>query len=156
MNRKLFLIVLLCSIFIVSGCKSDHDYDVVHCTRTASLNDSNTTVDLKYEIYYENEYVKKTVSTEQITSSDQNTLSEYESSYNKVFDQYRDIKYYNNTITKKDNSLISVTKIDYTKVDFNRIVEIEGEKGNIFTKDGRVKLKTLVELYEKYGSQCDD
>lgn len=156
MKKRLLLIVLLFSVFILSGCEGTSNDEVVHCTRAASLSDSNTTVDLKYDIYYKDKYVKRTVSTEQITSSDKNTLSEYESSYKKVFDQYKDIKYYDNTITINDRSLISVTKIDYTKVDFNQILEIEGEKGNVFTKDGKVKLKTLVDLYEKYGSQCGD
>lgn len=155
MRKKLFFSGLLFLILLLSGCTDTSNYKVINCTRTASLSDNKTTVDLKYEIYYEDEYVKKTISTEQVTSSDKNTLDVYESSYKKVFDQYKDIEYYDNTVIKKDDSVISTTKIDYTKVDASKIIEIEGEKGNIFTKSGKVKLKTLLELYEKYGSQCD-
>lgn len=45
--------------------------------------------------------------------------------------------------------------IDYTKVDYKKILEIEGDKGNIFTDDGKVELDTLVKLYESTGSECD-
>lgn len=156
MKKKLLFSGLLFMILILSGCEDTSNYKVINCTRTASLSDNKTTVDLKYKIYYEGDYVKKTISTEQVTSSDKNTLDIYESSYKKVFEQYKDIKYYDNNVTKQDGSIISTTKIDYTKVDTSKILEIEGEKGNIFTKGGKVKLKTLIELYEKYGSQCDD
>ena len=91
-----------------------------------------------------------------ITSSDKNILKEYESSYKELFSKYKDIKYYDNTITTSNNAITSITKIDYTKVDTDKILELEGENGNIYTKDGSVKLKTLLDLYKKYGSQCDD
>lgn len=157
MKKKFNIILgLILLVTFISGCEDTKNYKVITCTRNASLSDNKTTANLKYEIYYENDYVKKTISTEKITSSDKNILKEYESSYKELFSKYKDIKYYDNTITTSNNAITSITKIDYTKVDTDKILELEGENGNIYTKDGSVKLKTLLDLYKKYGSQCDD
>lgn len=154
--NKFLILILICSIFLLSGCESTSNYKVVTCSRSATLSDSNTTADLNYEIYYEDDYVKKTVSTETITSSSSDVLKSYKTSYESVFEKYKDINHYNNTVTTNANSVISKTTIDYTKVDYKKIIAIEGEKGNIFTKKGKVKLQTLIDTYEKYGSECDN
>ena len=139
MKKKFNIILgLILLVTFISGCEDTKNYKVITCTRNASLSDN------------------KTISTEKITSSDKNILKEYESSYKELFSKYKDIKYYDNTITTSNNAITSITKIDYTKVDTDKILELEGENGNIYTKDGSVKLKTLLDLYKKYGSQCDD
>ena len=73
-----------------------------------------------------------------------------------MFKKYKNIKYYDNTVTKKDNTITSTTIINYDKVDSKKIIEIEGEDGNIFTDNGKVKLDNLLKVYKKYGSSCDD
>lgn len=150
------ILLVLGLLLFLSGCDDTSNYKVVNCTRSVSLNDNKTSAELKYEIYYEGEYVKKTISTEEITSSDKTVLNEYKSSYEKVFEKYKDIDYYDNTVTISGDTVTSKTIVDYTRVDTDAILRIEGENGNIYTDDGKVKLKTLLDLYKKYGSQCDD
>lgn len=153
LNKILLTIIF---ILVLVGCGKNDNYDIITCSKKATLSDNNTTANLEYKIYYKGKYVKKTISTETITSNSSETLKEYEKSYKEVFKKYRNIKYYNNTITLDSNTVISKTIIDYTKVDSKKIVEIEGEEGNIFTDEGQVKLDTLLKLYKKYGSTCDD
>lgn len=143
-------------MLFLTGCDNFSSYKVVNCTRKVSMSDNKTSVELKYEIYYDDEYVKRTVSTERIISSDANVLKEYKNSYEKAFEKYEDIDYYDNKITVSSDTVTSKTVIDYTRVDTDQILKIEGDIGNIYTDDGKVKLKTLLDLYKKYGSQCDD
>lgn len=152
-SRIIIFLVILC---ILVGCDNTNNYKMITCTKKANLSDSNTTADLEYKIYYEDDYVMKTISTEKITSSDTKILQEYEDSYKDVFKKYKDIKYYDNTVTKKENTVTSTTIINYAKIDSKKIIEIEGEEGNIFTDNGKVKLDNLLKVYKKYGSSCDD
>jgi len=157
-NRKCVakVFAFFCIMLFLTGCDNFSSYKVVNCTRKVSMSDNKTSVELKYEIYYDDEYVKRTVSTERIISSDANVLKEYKNSYEKAFEKYEDIDYYDNKITVSSDTVTSKTVIDYTRVDTDQILTIEGDIGNIYTDDGKVKLKTLLDLYKKYGSQCDD
>lgn len=155
-KKFVFIGILLLSICFLGGCDDTSNYSLITCTKNASFADDDVTADLKYEIYYEGDYVKKTISTEMITSEDQNILKEYQTSYQNVFSKYQDIQYYDNTVTLKDHTVTSKTVIDYTKVNTDKIVEIEGDKGNIFTDKGKVKLETLLDLYKEYGAQCNN
>ncbi len=157
-NRKCVakVFAFFCIMLFLTGCDNFSSYKVVNCTRKVSMSDNKTSVELKYEIYYDDEYVKRTVSTERIISSDANVLKEYKNSYEKAFEKYEDIDYYDNKITVSSDTVTSKTVIDYTRVDTDQILKIEGDIGNIYTDDGKVKLKTLLDLYKKYGSQCDD
>jgi len=157
-NRKCVakVFAFFCIMLVLTGCDNFSSYKVVNCTRKVSMSDNKTSVELKYEIYYDDEYVKRTVSTERIISSDANVLKEYKNSYEKAFEKYEDIDYYDNKITVSSDTVTSKTVIDYTRVDTDQILKIEGDIGNIYTDDGKVKLKTLLDLYKKYGSQCDD
>lgn len=150
---KIFLILVL--IIILCGCENTSNYEMITCTKSVTTS-NNENADLKYEIYYEGDYVKKTISTEVVTSDNNDVLKEYKSSYEKAFEPYKDIKYYDNDVTIKRNTVTSKTIIDYTRVNTKKIVDIEGENGNIFTTDGKLKLKTLLDTYKKYGSNCDD
>ena len=150
------VVVLFFFTLMMTGCEDTSNYQVIKCTKQATLSDSSTTADLEYQIYYEGDYVKKTISTEMITSSNDNTLEEYKKSYENVFKKYEGIKYYDNTVTMSGNTVTSKTIINYDKVDSKKIIEIEGDDGNIFEDDGKVKLDTLLQVYKKYGSNCDD
>ena len=156
MKKLIIVFILISFIFILTGCESTSNYKLITCTKEATLSDSNTTADIKYEVYYDGDYVKKTISTEKITSSSEETLKKYKESYENVFSKYKDIKHYTNTVTTNANTVTSITTINYNKVDSSKIIEIEGKDGNIFESDGKVKLDTLLDLYKKYGSSCDN
>ncbi len=152
--------LILITIFTLCGCDSQKEQNtnkksdnVIKCTRNATANDAKTT--LNYEIYYDGDYVTKTISIEKITTSNQDTLKTYQDAYSKVFDNYKGLDYYDNTISRTEDSIICTTIIDYEHVDTSKILAIEGEEGNIFDSDGKVKKETLLEFYKKYGANCE-
>ena len=152
---SLFLIMIL---ILCSSCGKDETIEekngnVLHCTRKVTAQD-NMTTDIKYSIYYDGEYVTKTVAIEKITSDDKELLQQYKEAYEKVFSNYKNIDYYENKVEKNGNTVSSTTVVDYQKVDVNKIIEIEGSDDNIFEEDGRVKKDKLVIFYKKYGVTC--
>ena len=59
MKKKFNIILgLILLVTFISGCEDTKNYKVITCTRNASLSDNKTTANLKYEIYYENDYIK--------------------------------------------------------------------------------------------------
>ena len=153
MKNRFLILFLFFSFFLVTGC--DEEYKIVYCTRSVEDSSNNISASMRYELYYDsNYYVRKSVSNEEITSTSSDVIEEYKKAYEDSFKAYKDLSYYTNTITVNDNTLTSLTIIDYDKVDSKKILKIEGDDGNIFTKDGKVKLDTLIERYQKTGSKC--
>lgn len=165
--KQIKVISLVLVIFIITltcvGCSkelatnkkttSTENTNVLHCTRNATASD-NTETSLKYSIYYDGDYVTKTVSVEKVTSSDESILTSYKESYERVFEPYKNIDYYENTVSKTNDSVITTTVINYEKVDVSKIIAIEGEDDNIFESNGKVKKDNLVSLFKKYGATC--
>ncbi len=153
MNKIKYIVVLLLMVLVV-GCSNNNDSKKV-CTRNITDKNTGMEVKLNYTIYYKGKYVTRTESVEKITATSSVLLLQYQASYQQAFKPYDDIKYYYTDITLNGNTLTTKMNIDYTKVDYKKILEIEGDKGNIFTDDGKVELDTLVKLYESTGSECD-
>ncbi len=167
MKRKISFIVLVISLlFIVTGCDDENENNTIKnystdglnhtsCVRDAYTTDDNTDVDIKIDIYSDdNGYIKLFESVEKITSSDDKVLTEYEESYNKIYSAYKDIKYYDNKVERKDNTVISTTTINYGKVDMKKVLEIEGEEDNVKVVDGKIKLSDWKSFAKKYGTTC--
>ena len=110
---------------------------------------------MSYEVYYEDDYVTILHSTEEVTSDDSSVLDTYEEAYKNIFKQYEGLKYYDNIVTRTDNSIISDTTINYAKIDIDKLLEIEGEEDNVI-ENGKVKLSTWLNFAKKFGVTCED
>ena len=104
MNKKIprFIILILIISFICVGCSDDTknktaktDENVLHCKRKATTTDGAST-SLTYSIYYDGDYVTKTVSVEKVISDDDAILKKYQAAYENVFSPYKNIDYYDN------------------------------------------------------------
>lgn len=148
--------LLLMITFLLSGCVTGNvasaDGKKI-CSRKGEV--TNGTSVMNYEIYYEEDYVTILHSVEKVTSEDSSVLDTYEEAYKNIFKQYEGLKYYDNTVTRDENSIISDTIINYAKIDIKKLLEIEGEEDNV-VKDGKVKLADWLSFAEKYGVTCDE
>ncbi len=162
MKKISISLLIIFVIVFTAGCGKDSfeekmkkkdNEKVLHCTRKVS-NEENFNANIKYSIYYDGDYVTKTVSIEKVTSNDEETLKQYKEAYERVFSNYKDIDYYDNKVEQNGSTVSSITVVDYTKVDVNKIIEIEGKEDNIFDEDGKVRKDTLVSFYKKYGVTC--
>lgn len=174
-NKKIILIIPLLILVFITGCSNSQEektnskviqetnsevveetknMSVINCTREATAS-SGIDVSLSYKVYYEGDYIKILHSIEKITSSKSSDLDEYEKSYKSIFENYKGLKYYDNTITRDSNSIVSDTVINYGKIDTNKLLEIEGEEDNVI-EDGKVKVKTWIDFAKKLGAKCDN
>ena len=123
------------------------------CSREATAG-CGVDVNLDYEIYYQGEYIQILHSTEQVVTNDQDTLDEYEDAYKGIYKNYEGLKYYDNTVTRTNDSVTSDTVINYGKIDTDKLLAIEGEEDNVI-KDGKVKLDDWLDFAEQFGTKCE-
>ena len=148
--------IVLVMVLLLAGCGSNSAVSsdgVKKCTRTGTVTNGST--EMNYEVYYKGEDIVLLHSTEKIISDSSSVLDTYEEAYKNIFKQYEGLKYYDNTITRNEKSIISDTTINYAKIDIKRLLEIEGEDDNV-VKDGKVKLADWLSFAEKYGVTCDE
>ena len=151
MKKILILVFFVSLCFLVTGCRNDN-YQVKTCTRNVEAGE-NMKTDFSYKIYYKGKYVMLFESTEEIEAED-DILNKYKDAYEKVYEEYKGIDYYDHKLTLEDGKLTSKVNIDYRKVDLDKIIELEGNERNIY-KDGKVVLKKLLSFYKKAGIQCE-
>lgn len=157
-KKSRIVFILFLSLMLITGCLSNEekDYKVMHCTRDAkSTAGDNVNIKLSYQIYYKDDYVKKVIATDEVTSSDSSVIEQYASSYKKIYASYDGLEHFSNKIDVSTHSMTSVTEIDYAHIDTDRLLEIEGKDDNVIDKDGKVPLKDFIAFYEKYGADCE-
>lgn len=168
MKNKNKLLLLVLGLICVTGCDSNSDnidnkikYDVTGlnhttCTRKAEVNDDSTTVRINFDLYSDDEgYLMILESKEEIKSSNSELLDQYETAYKNVYKVYDDIKYYDNTVTRTNDKVISATTINYGKVDMEKVRQIEGEEDNVKMENGKIKLSDWKNFAKEYGTTCD-
>lgn len=151
--KKISKILLpLFIVVILTGCSSKN-YKSKTCSLSLQNTEDNYTLTLTRDIYYDGEYVMNTVSHDKIEASNNAILNKYEKQFEDVKKQYDGIKYYDVTISNNGGMLDAVTKVDYTKVDTNKIIKITNNN-DLFEKDGKLKVSKLIKSYEDQGLEC--
>lgn len=168
---SLLLIFIIVLVFI-TGCDSNKNDDstddskkvssadelssdegLLHCTRDATVEGGSGT--FNYYISYKGEDLTFLESSESVKSDDQSILDTYEESYRNIDIYYEGIKYYDTKIERTKDSVTYNIKIDYTKVDIKKLIEVEGEEDNIF-ENNKAKLSKYFELVKKLGVTCSE
>ena len=139
-------------ITVTSKTDTSNKNGTLLCSRSAEALD-NSTASFIYEVDYKSGYITKLHSKEEITSSSDEILDTYEEAYKNVFKAYKDLKYYDNEVTRTKSSVISETTVDYSKVDIERLKEIEAQEESII-KNGKISLKDWLTFAETFGTTC--
>ena len=172
---RIFLLIII-ALFITTGCEEDkitpqrnqNDNEFIrngekvdttsmkhkHCTRDASAG-TNTELVLEYDVYYTGEILNLLISHEELITNDQEILQKYETAYKQIAGHYEGLDYYEQTVTKTSNSVTNEIKINYDKIDIQKLLDIEGEEDNII-EDGKAKVDLYLALLKKFGGKCED
>ena len=152
MKRKyLFLAVIISVMFLVTGCSSNSEEKTMTCSRTMDQNEMKTS--LSYKISYKGDYVTRVKSEESIETSDTSTLNTYKEQIEKIYNPYKDVKYYQYNVTIDGNKLISTVDINYEKIDTDELIKIDSANSQLIN-DGKVKVSSVKSLYEQLGASC--
>ena len=166
MKKISIIFITLAFILLITGC--DDENEVVsngktvntanmehkHCTRSASGTDGVTT-ELSYELYYTGDKLNILESTEKVIATKDSDLDTYQQAYEKIDSYYEGLEYYDQVVTRDENSVTNEITINYDKINMKKLLKIEGEEDNII-KDGKAKLDTWLSLAKKLGTTCKE
>ena len=108
---------------------------------------------LSYKISYKGDYVTRVKSEESIETSDTSTLNTYKEQIEKIYNPYKDVKYYQYDVRIDGNKLVSTVDINYEKIDTDKLIKIDSANSQLIN-DGKVKVSSVKSLYEQLGATC--
>ena len=151
--KKILNIVLVCFMIVfLAGCDNNSEKTMT-CTRKVTVTD-DVKMDLLYKATYKNDVVSRIETVEKIISSDDSVLESYKNQLDSVYSPYAKVEYYDTSVEIDGDTLISNTKIDYSKIDIDELIEIDSANSSLIDKDGKVKIDTVRNIYEKVGATC--
>lgn len=157
--KKIISIILIITVAtLITGCSSNENeikykQGTLICSREGNITNGST--NLEYLINYKDGNIITLHSIEEVISDDEEILNTYEDAYKNIFKAYENLKYYENTVTRDYNSVISNTIINYDKIDIDALLAIEGEEDNII-QDGKAKLEIWLSFAKKFGTECEE
>lgn len=151
-NLKKVVVLVGLVLLLGAGCGSEK---TMTCTRT--MNQNGLQADLRYEVDYKGDTVIKVKSTEKMTIEGDDaadTLDTYKTTVENTYAPYKDVEHYNYNVTVDGNTLTSTVEIDYSKIDTNKMIEIDSANSQLI-KDGKIKIDDLKSAYESAGITCE-
>lgn len=148
--KKYLFVVLMSGTLLLTGCNSEEK--TMTCTR--SVNRNSISMDMKYTVKYSGKNVTKIDTVEKVVSDDKSTLDFYKSKLDESYEDYKDIKYYENEISVDGNTLTSTTSIDYSKIDTDKLIQIDSSNKKLI-EDGKINIDTIKSYYESLGITCE-
>lgn len=175
MKKNKLLIILFALMLVITGCSTkeedttkiedktstktedkidSNETKILTCTATKT--DEVSTIEAVYKVVYRGEYVDLIETEEKVTSDNEQVLNYYKETTEGVYLPFKDLEHYDYNVVLKDNQVISTTKIDYSKIDTNKMIEINSAMKTII-KDGKVKVSDVRSLYEsaQIGAVCE-
>lgn len=154
MKKKILLAVLLMMTLVVTGCNSkEEETKVLTCTRKATVT-SGVTMELNYKATYKGKYVELIETEEKVISNDQTVLESYQQTVENLYSPYKDVDYYEYSVEIDGDTFTSKTKIDYSKIDTDKLIEIDSANATLI-KDGKVEIDDVRAMYEALGATCE-
>lgn len=175
MKKNKLLIILFALVLIVTGCnKKEEDTNKVDNNSTTVEDKSNasstkiltctanktdelgSTIEAVYKVTYKDEYVDLIETEEKVTSDNSQVLDYYKEAIESIYLPYKDLEHYDYNVIKKGNQVISTTKIDYSNIDTDKMIEINSAMKSLI-KDGKMKISDVKSLYEssQIGATCE-
>ena len=154
MKKGFFISLLLIIIVITTGCGNTKEpLEKFTCTMNGEIV-AGTTIDKKYTVTYRGEYVETEEQVEILKSDNQPILAAYKSTVEALHSQYKNVKYYDYKIDLKNDTLTTSLAIDYTKVNTDKLIEVNSANSN-YIKDGKVTVSALKQKYKSEGASCE-
>ena len=149
------LITLLA--FGVTGCTKDETPKKITCTLENKNVVSNYTLNSTYNINYVGKTVKSVETVEKVTSTDENIIKTFESTFNETYSKL-DKEYggYVFEVKTENDSVTSTVSIDYSKMDLDKLVKDQPSMKDSMNEDNELLVSRLQESYEAMGATCSE
>ncbi len=147
--RKVFFFLLFVAAFLLTGCYPKSG--VVTCSNR--MEKDNVVMDTDYQITYSDHTVLALHTVEKIITSDDTILKKYQTILESNYRQYNELDGYHNEILLKKGSLISITDIDYSMINLDKLFEIDSNNASL-VRHGKIDFLGMKKVYENMGAIC--
>lgn len=151
--KKIISTLFLVLVFSLTGCGNKEA--VIECNLNSKDPSNNYELKTDYIIHSKGNIVEY-VETKETVISDKQSVLEYfkeyvESTYKSMNDTYGG---YTNETKLDDNTLVSTTKVDYTKMDVEQFVKDNTAMKSYVNKNNQIKVEGIKKIYEQLGAVC--
>lgn len=146
--------VLLLALILV-GCAAKED-KVVTCTLTSKDTTNGYELSSTYELTTDGTIVKNVKSTEIVISDNEKILSAFESTLRNTYDKMNQTYGgYETNISVANGKLVSVTKIDYEKLNLEQLLKDQPSMKSAANSKNQLTLAGIEAIYIKLGATCE-
>lgn len=154
MKKMLFVITTMIFVFMVTGCGKEKEV-MKTCTLTSNNVAANYKMENEYKIYGKGKIVEKVVTTETVTSSDQEILDYLEETVKETYEKNNSAYGgYTNKMTNENGKLVSETTVDYSKMDIKKFVNDNSVMKNYVNSKNQLLIEGLEKIYTATGATC--
>lgn len=148
-KRVLLSILIFIGLIALTGCGSKK---TITCSSSSELSE-NVTITRKSTITYKDDKVLNVETKEVFKSKSTDYLDAYKTAMESSYKSYDDLDNYEYKIKLDDDELITITNINYEKMDLTKFIKADGNNSSII-KDGRVSKDKLIKVYEENQMIC--
>ena len=157
MKKYFKILVLFIAVVIMTGCGANKAESKLVRTCTLKTNDviNGYSLEAEYSIYATGSSVDKVVTTETVSSDNEELLTQVGESLKQTYSTMND-NYggYTNEVTNTSGKLVSKTTIDYNVMNLKKFVEDNTTMKNYVNSNNKFTVNGITQLYNAMGATC--
>lgn len=154
MKKIIFLIPIL--VLCLTGCNGkNEEAGIVTCALSTNDIVNGYKLESTYKLNYSGKYAISTETEEVVISDSKEVLDYFEKTLNDTYSKLNEAYGgYTYKITKKDDKITSIVKIDYSKMNMEKFVNDQPAYKS-FTNDNKLLAEGVKSIYENLGATCE-
>ena len=151
-RRYILIATIIIIIFVIGLYIFKTNTGTLVCT-TSSL-EHGMKYETTYTVTYKNGKALSLKSVEKITFSDEKELKPYKDKLEEMYKPYNELEYYQNDLSIRNNTLNSVTEINYKEIDLKELIKLDNTVENLLDDKDNVLVTKLRKQYIESGAKC--
>lgn len=152
MKKGILYAMLLVMILGITGCNAKEERKTLNCTRNVTI-EEGTRMELWYQVTYTGDFVEVIETEEKVISNNTDFLETFRDNVEKLYSPYKNVEHYDYDVQISGDTLTSKTRIDYSQIDTNQMLEIDSANESLI-HDGKIKISDIKLMYESLGVTC--
>lgn len=153
--KKVFFVFCFVTL-LCTGCNAtNNEIKIMNCDLKSTNSVQGYTLTSKYTVYYTGDSVNSVETKEEVKSDEESILDYFEKTLTNTYETANE-NYggYDNNITRSDNSITSITKIDYNKMDMKKYIDDNTAVKSYVNSDNKFTIDGIKSIYEAMGAIC--
>lgn len=153
--KKVFFVFCFVTL-LCTGCNATNNEEkIMNCDLKSTNSVQGYTLTSKYTVYYTGDSVNSVETKEEVKSDEESILDYFEKTLTNTYETANE-NYggYDNNITRSDNSITSITKIDYNKMDMKKYIDDNTAVKSYVNSDNKFTIDGIKSIYEAMGAIC--